>query len=174
MSRWSDWAPWEAPLCMRWLVGVNALSALIVLNRRTAPVQGISEDQAKEWAKGTPANWAQETFAIARDHAYGELPTPDGRVRFHLTNDYLERLEAALPGLADQSADRRLLLPDAPFLRAIHVWGASDRAWSRGDEASMVDAGDRAGIDAAFLARVEACVVPADPLVVVYSSGSTA
>src|SRR6478752_2882265 len=34
-----------------------------------------------------------------------------------LTNDYLERLEAALPGLADQSADGRLLLPDAPFLR---------------------------------------------------------
>jgi acyl-coenzyme A synthetase/AMP-(fatty) acid ligase len=38
----------------------------------------------------------------------------------------------------------------------------------------MVDAGDRAGIDAAFPERVEACVLPADPLVVVYSSGSTA
>ena len=37
--------------------------------------------------------------------------------------------------------------PDAPFLRAIHVWGASDRAWSRGDEAEIVAAGERAGID---------------------------
>ena len=94
--------------------------------------------------------------------------------RRFLNNDYLERLEAALPGLAGQTRRRPLFLADAPFLRAIHVWGASDRSWSRGDEASMVAAGDRAGIDDEFLARVEACVVPADPAVIVYSSGSTA
>jgi acyl-CoA synthetase (AMP-forming)/AMP-acid ligase II len=91
-----------------------------------------------------------------------------------LSNDYLERLEAALPGLASQSADQPLFLPDAPFLRAIHVWGSSDRSWSRGDEASIVAAGERVGVDDEFLARVEACVVPADPAVIVYSSGSTA
>ncbi len=91
-----------------------------------------------------------------------------------LNNDYLERLEAALPGLAGQPADQPLFLPDAPFLRAIHVWGPSDRSWSRGDEAEMVAAGERAGVDDEFLARVEACVVPADPAVIVYSSGSTA
>jgi acyl-CoA synthetase (AMP-forming)/AMP-acid ligase II len=67
-----------------------------------------------------------------------------------------------------------LLLPDAPFLRAIHVWGPSDRSWSRGDEAEIVAAGERAGIDHEFLARVEECVVPSDPAVIVYSSGSTA
>src|SRR3954470_12793131 len=44
-----------------------------------------------------------------------------------LHNDYVERLETALPGLAEQSADGRLLLPDAPFLRAVHVWGPCDR-----------------------------------------------
>jgi acyl-CoA synthetase (AMP-forming)/AMP-acid ligase II len=91
-----------------------------------------------------------------------------------LNNDYLERLEAALPGLADQRADHPLFLPGAPFLRAIHVWGPSDRSWSRGDEAAMVGAGTRAGIDDEFLARVEECVVPADPAVIVYSSGSSA
>jgi acyl-CoA synthetase (AMP-forming)/AMP-acid ligase II len=91
-----------------------------------------------------------------------------------LNNDYLERLEAALPGLAGQSADRPVFLPDAPFLRAVHIWGASDRSWSRGDEAEMVAAGVAAGVDGDFLARVEACVVPADPAVIVYSSGSTA
>jgi acyl-CoA synthetase (AMP-forming)/AMP-acid ligase II len=91
-----------------------------------------------------------------------------------LDHDYLERLEAALPGLANQRADRPLFLPDAPFLRAIHVWGRSDRSWSRGDESEMVGAGERAGVDDEFLTRVEECVVPADPAVIVYSSGSTA
>jgi acyl-CoA synthetase (AMP-forming)/AMP-acid ligase II len=90
-----------------------------------------------------------------------------------LSNDYLGRFEEALPGLADQDAAGPLFLPDAPFLRAIHVWGDSDRPWSRGDERAIVDAGVRAGIDDAFLTRVEECVVPADPLVIVYSSGST-
>jgi acyl-CoA synthetase (AMP-forming)/AMP-acid ligase II len=91
-----------------------------------------------------------------------------------LNNDYLERLEAALPGLAGQRAEQPLFLADAPFLRAIHVWGPSDRAWARGDEAAIVAVGERAGIDDAFLGRVQECVVPADPAVIVYSSGSTA
>jgi len=91
-----------------------------------------------------------------------------------LNNDYLERLEAALPGLAAQSSDRPLFVRDAPFLRAVHVWGSSDRSWSRGGEEVLVAAGVQAGIDDQFLARVEECVVPADPAVIVYSSGSTA
>jgi acyl-CoA synthetase (AMP-forming)/AMP-acid ligase II len=91
-----------------------------------------------------------------------------------LNNDYLERLEAALPGLAGQSAEGPLFVPEAPFLRAVHVWGPSDRSWSRGGEAEMVAAGVEAGIDDEFLASVETCVVPADPAVIVYSSGSTA
>jgi acyl-CoA synthetase (AMP-forming)/AMP-acid ligase II len=91
-----------------------------------------------------------------------------------LANDYLERLEAALPGLAEQRADARLLLRDAPYLRAIHIWGDADRPWARGGEDAIVAAGAQAGIDDAFLARVEECVVPADPALIVYSSGSTA
>ncbi|HEU5308934.1 MAG TPA: class I adenylate-forming enzyme family protein [Acidimicrobiia bacterium] len=90
------------------------------------------------------------------------------------TNDYVERLEAALPGLADQSADTRLLVRDAPFLRAIHVWGDTDRGWARGGEADVVARAARVGVDDAFLARAEECVVPADPALIVYSSGSTA
>ena len=55
-------------------------------------------------------------------------------------------------GARGQRADQPLFLPDAPFLRAIHVWGPSDRSWSRGDEAAIVAAGERAGIDDEFLA----------------------
>src|SRR5689334_16241632 len=91
-----------------------------------------------------------------------------------LNNDYLERLEDALPGLAGQSAAQPLFVAGAPFLRSVHVWGASDRSWSRGDEADMVAAGVAAGITDDFLASVEDCVVPSDPAVIVYSSGSTA
>jgi acyl-CoA synthetase (AMP-forming)/AMP-acid ligase II len=91
-----------------------------------------------------------------------------------LNHDYLERLEAALPGLAAQDAQRPLYLPQAPYLRAIHVWGKGPRAWCRGGEAALARDAARAGIDDAFLAQAESCVTPADPALIVYSSGSTA
>ena len=101
---------------------------------------------ARVGAVFVPLNTFSQTRELGWTIRHADLTELLAHPRF-LTNDYLERLEAALPGLAGQSADDRLVLADAPFLRAIHVWGASDRAWSRGDEASMVDAGDRAGID---------------------------
>ncbi len=90
-----------------------------------------------------------------------------------LGNDYLERLEACAPGLASQKADA-IAVPELPYLRQVFVWGGSDRAWARPARA-LEDAADAApAIDAALLAEVESCVAPADPLVVIYSSGSTA
>jgi acyl-CoA synthetase (AMP-forming)/AMP-acid ligase II len=120
-----------------------------------------------------PINTFSQTRELAWLVRHADLTHVIMHPRF-LANDYLERFEDALPGLADQESARPLFLPDAPFLRAIHVWGESDRRWSRGDEAAIVAAGARAGIDERFLARVEECVGPADPLVIVYSSGSTA
>jgi hypothetical protein len=35
---------------------------------------GISEEQRGLWARGTAADWAMESFALARDHADGMLP----------------------------------------------------------------------------------------------------
>ena len=117
------------------------------------------------------------TFAQARELGWtirhADLTHLVAHPRF-LANDFLERLEAALPGLAGQAVERPLFVRDAPFLRAVYVWGPSDRSWSRGDEAAIVAAGERAGVDDAFLASVEECVVPADPVVLVYTSGSTA
>ncbi len=124
-------------------------------------------------AVAVPVNTFARTPELAWMIRHADLSHLVAHPRF-LANDYLERLETALPGLAEQRADRPLFLPDAPFLRAVHVWGPSDRAWARGDEAAMVAAGDAARIDDAFLAEVEECVVPADPYVVVYTSGSTA
>jgi acyl-CoA synthetase (AMP-forming)/AMP-acid ligase II len=120
-----------------------------------------------------PVNTFSQTRELGWIIRHADLTHLIAHPRF-LTNDYLARLEEALPGLAGQPADGPLFVPDAPFLRAIHVWGASDRAWSRGDAAALVAAGARAGVDDDFLRRVEECVVPADPAIIVYSSGSTA
>ncbi len=120
-----------------------------------------------------PLNTFSQTKELAWMVHHADLTRLLAHPRF-LNNDYLERLETAFPDLAGQSADGPLFVAGAPFLRAVHVWGTSDRAWARGDEAAIVASGAAAGIDDAFLEAVEACVVPADPTIIVYSSGSTA
>jgi acyl-CoA synthetase (AMP-forming)/AMP-acid ligase II len=120
-----------------------------------------------------PINTFLQTRELGWTIRHSDLTELLAHPRF-LNNDYVDRLEGALPGLADQSADARLLLREAPYLRAVHVWGAAVPPWARGGEEPIVATGDRAGIDAGFLARVEDGVVPADPMVIVYSSGSTA
>jgi len=89
------------------------------------------------------------------------------------TNDYLERLEQAVPGLAQQHG-QPLLLPGAPHLRRIFVWGDRNRPWMRSSGDLEALAAASPGIDAAFLREVERTVTPSDPLVIVYTSGSTA
>jgi len=37
-------------------------------------VLGISDEQRRAWAYRSAADWAMESFAVARDHAYGMLP----------------------------------------------------------------------------------------------------
>ena len=84
-------------------------------------------------------------------------------------HDFLARLEEALPGLAEQREPGRITLPTAPFLRTIAVWGGCDRAWVT----MLDDAVAPPSIDAEFLVDVEACVTPADDVMIIYTSGST-
>ncbi|NND67807.1 MAG: long-chain fatty acid--CoA ligase, partial [Halioglobus sp.] len=58
-----------------------------------------------------------------------------------------------------------------PHLRCVYSRGDATRSWCR--DAAELDAAP-AVIDDAFLAAVEATVTPADPLMIIYSSGSTA
>ncbi len=90
-----------------------------------------------------------------------------------LGNDYLKRLEACVPGLAGQRG--ALYARELPHLRHVFVSGdAGGRSWTE-PVASLEAAADAApAIDGAFLAEVEACVAPSDPMLVIYSSGSTA
>ncbi|MCS5636257.1 MAG: AMP-binding protein, partial [Myxococcota bacterium] len=88
-----------------------------------------------------------------------------------LGHDYLERLETAAPGLA-ASEPGPLGLEAIPHLRQVFVWGECDRSWA-GSPEDLVAAGEEQ-ISAALLAAVEERVTPADPMAILYSSGSTA
>jgi hypothetical protein len=49
----------------------------------------ISKTQQQSWSQGTPADWAKETFQLARDDAYGRLPEPNARRCYLLSDDYI-------------------------------------------------------------------------------------
>jgi len=92
-----------------------------------------------------------------------------------LNNDYLERLAQCLPALPARERPATHASPlfsgELPFLRQIYVWGERAPHWSGRAQQLFDAAGD---IDEHYLTAVEACVHPADPLTIVYSSGSTA
>jgi acyl-CoA synthetase (AMP-forming)/AMP-acid ligase II len=91
-----------------------------------------------------------------------------------LGNDHESFMERALPGL-DASSASRLRLPELPYLRAIWVRGDTDRAWAD-TYLTPSDARDGVvdGIDDDFLEAVESEVKPADEMVVVFTSGTSA
>lgn len=90
-----------------------------------------------------------------------------------LSHDYLERLESYAPALA--SSPRAIRLPKLPQLRSVLAWGGSQRPWTAPGPADLLSrAGSAEGADAELLARIEESVHPSDPMVVIYSSGSTA
>jgi hypothetical protein len=52
-------------------------------------VERISNSDLREWSRGEPADWAMESFGVARDDAYGRLPSPDERGRYRLPEAYV-------------------------------------------------------------------------------------
>ncbi len=88
----------------------------------------------------------------------------------YLGNDYLTRLEEAVPGLA-AAVGPELFLTEAPYLRRVCTFGATDRVWAR-SIGTLLEAAPT--VSEQLLAAVEGQVAPADPMVIVYSSGSTA
>ena len=89
--------------------------------------------------------------------------------RRFLGHDYAQTLEAAFPGLA-ASRPGALLLPEAPYLRAIWIDDPDGLGWAAPVTALLAGAEE---VDAQLLAAVEAQVCPGDEAVIVYTSGST-
>jgi S1/P1 Nuclease len=49
----------------------------------------ITAQQQTQWQAGGPTDWANETFKIALDDAYGQLPPPSAHGSFRLSDDYV-------------------------------------------------------------------------------------
>ena len=81
----------------------------------------------------------------------------------------LSRLEESVDGLADRSHGS-LRTMSHPNLREVWVWGEDRREWCAPID-DLIAAGE--AIDDAIVTAVERDVSPADPMVIVYSSGST-
>ncbi|MCW2652709.1 MAG: hypothetical protein QOE41_4095 [Mycobacterium sp.] len=79
--------------------------------------------------------------------------------------DLVERMADALPGLADSGPD--IALTETPYLRRVHVWPASHQSW-----VSPWPTATKAAMPLARTAQKD--VGPADDLVVVTTSGTTA
>jgi acyl-CoA synthetase (AMP-forming)/AMP-acid ligase II len=89
-----------------------------------------------------------------------------------LGNDLLERIEGCAGSLSRQSAGGgRLALAELPYLRQVVVWGDGARSWATGVDEFLARAET---IQPALLAEIEAEVRPADAMLIIYSSGSTA
>jgi acyl-CoA synthetase (AMP-forming)/AMP-acid ligase II len=80
-------------------------------------------------------------------------------------HDLVDRIQDALPGLTNGGAV--IAEPAAPYLRRIHVWPGSERAWTSPWPQRTESA-------ASLTYSAEDEVVPADDLVVVSTSGTTA
>jgi acyl-CoA synthetase (AMP-forming)/AMP-acid ligase II len=86
----------------------------------------------------------------------------------YLGHDYLERLEESAPSLAECNG-RDVSANELPCLKSVYVWGEATRSWSRSADPLFATA-----TSAAVLEAAEAEVSPDDPMMIIYSSGSTA
>jgi acyl-CoA synthetase (AMP-forming)/AMP-acid ligase II len=92
-----------------------------------------------------------------------------------LGKDHEAFLEDAVPGLA-KAGSRRLQVVELPYLRSIWLLGSSRRKWAENVALDLQPGGEGAvdGVDDALLEAVEAQVTPADPITVVFTSGTSA
>jgi S1/P1 Nuclease len=49
----------------------------------------ISKGQISAWQAGSPSDWAMESFKVAKEDAYGQLPEPSTRGSYRLTEEYI-------------------------------------------------------------------------------------
>jgi hypothetical protein len=49
----------------------------------------ITDEERRRWSRGTPVDWALESFSVAKRSAYGPLPPPDGSGRYPLSESYV-------------------------------------------------------------------------------------
>jgi len=85
--------------------------------------------------------------------------------------DRLATLEEAVPELVGRGPGP-LFVTTLPYLRAVRVWGPVSRAWASEGPRALAAASELASDS--LLRAVEQAVSPADAMILIYSSGSTA
>ena len=65
-------------------------------------VAGISDEQRQGWSHGTAADWAMESFAVARHSAYGMLPVPGADGVYALPPGYLDTAAQLVAGISGE------------------------------------------------------------------------
>jgi hypothetical protein len=53
-------------------------------------VARITAAERVRWSSGTPLDWALETYAVSKQHAYGMLPAPSDGSRYELSQAYVD------------------------------------------------------------------------------------
>ena len=81
----------------------------------------IGPRELAAWRRGTPSNWAMESFALARQVAYGELSPQSSRGRYRLSAGYLRDGRAVVALQLSRAGVRLAWLLD----RALDAAGAS-------------------------------------------------
>jgi hypothetical protein len=56
----------------------------------------ISDTQVAAWSSGAPVDWAQESYALARDKAYGLLPAPTSPGHYQLSASYVSEAKTVV------------------------------------------------------------------------------
>jgi hypothetical protein len=49
----------------------------------------ITSTDARNWSRGSPEEWAMESYRVAKDDAYGRLPSPNYPGSYRLTDEYV-------------------------------------------------------------------------------------
>lgn len=55
-----------------------------------ALIARITAAERARWSRGTPLDWALETYAVSKQHAYGMLSAPSGGARYELSQAYVD------------------------------------------------------------------------------------
>ena len=72
-----------------WDTQFVALQGKTAASVATRLIAKISKAQRAKWSSGTAADWAKESFAVAKVNAYGPLPTPTSPHNYILPKAYV-------------------------------------------------------------------------------------
>src|SRR5207302_5409761 len=125
---------------------------------------------ARIGALTVPLNTFDRPRELGRTLRHTDVQLLLGRRHF-LSRDYAADLESCAPDLAGQKNSAPLFTPSLPMLR--HVWLVGDGVPSWAGTAGDLMRMGHEGADTVDLAAIEAEVAPADPVVIVSTSGST-